>query len=816
MRITNIHKTTLSWLRHPLRRDNNLCANQQQTNQLANYYSTTYSYSIAMVVTAGLGITSLLLFMFLVAQSQLTRSWGFSIGNGRAARSSSTAAAVGIRGRCFLPPIAGKNGLYNGPVVQHSNRVCLPYSTTRLAFGVEDRLNFVKIVAINGHEEIATVEKYHVPGVPATYDAASIITHDAVNSRANPVYLIMGPIGSGKTFLAVKEVATKEVDHPKKVTLYVQPNSVPQYREATLYLKGGALMKVIQEVLTLKYGYDPNYKLNMHVTIVLDKIQKGDYFDDGNAALLTFLSSQMAGFADSVRLVACGSGLWSDIFGSNVGCYMIHLRPWTSEDVAVVLANRVQSKNISPATILNAIVQQPILSALTSNARTAGFLVEEIVTYRARLPGGENVKQSTILTRWNDAAPFLLDTVVSRFTETNDLQSLNGVGRRRAAAFVLGAVEDARKRTNSKLEPPDLKGLNAKEEWVAWSLIDHNVEYSGLNEARALVRSDQRSILISPAIMIVLYSMLNTPARIFTCWDAQERISALYALRQAVLTSLYCFRTNRENGLAGLDHDLANLKLVQVRDRVPPVGKPKDFIVPRSAKHTIWINGDNAAFANVIAPRKLILCKRTSIAGETLTVDLINELGKCGLLRNDDNVDNKNKMGRVALRAIWFMWSDEYENQHNLDLDKNGKKKKTRSASTVEQQESLAYPEKVLESPNTGGDFESVTVLSENGNWWIRDGTKRVKVPELSCLFQPGQPRVSFLISTNSPRIAVVEKGASQTETETKAMCEICKDYLNDDGLVDLELLEKQSERDAWEKLEAMIVDGVDIKFVFT
>ena len=62
----------------------------------------------------------------------------------------------------------------------------------------------------------------------------------------------------------------------------------------------------------------------------------------------------------------------------------------------------------------------------------------------------------------------------------------------------------------------------------------------------------------------------------------------------------------------------------------------------------------------------------------------------------------------------------------------------------------------------------------------------------------------------------MVENGASQTETETKAMCEICKDYLNDDGRVDLELLEKQSERDAWEKLEAMIVDGVDIKFVFT
>ena len=69
-----------------------------------------------------------------------------------------------------------------------------------------------------------------------------------------------------------------------------------------------------------------------------------------------------------------------------------------------------------------------------------------------------------------------------------------------------------------------------------------------------------------------------------------------------------------------------------------------------------------------------------------------NELGKCGLLRNDDKVDKNNEMGRVALRAIWFMWSDEYEDHHNLDLDYVRTKKADRSVSAV------------ADSPNTGDD----------------------------------------------------------------------------------------------------------------
>ena len=63
-----------------------------------------------------------------------------------------------------------------------------------------------------------------------------------------------------------------------------------------------------------------------------------------------------------------------------------------------------------------------------------------------------------------------------------------------------------------------------------------------------------------------------------------------------------------------------------MRERVPSGGLPKPFIVPRLEKNTIRLNGDNASFADVIAPRNLIQCKHTSIAGKPGRLDLNNEL----------------------------------------------------------------------------------------------------------------------------------------------------------------------------------------------
>ena len=704
---------------------------------------------------------------------------------------------------------------------------------------VEDKLND-KIVAINGQGEITILDKYHVAGVPSATKAVKSVNTKLPLNRERQLYAITGPSGAGKTFFAAKEIATDGVLHAKQVTLYVQPNKISSYNAITESSgadwesrKQGMLMKFIEDRLTAEVGYDPKEKLKMHVTVVLDEILRRDYFDNETQPLITFYDTHMVKFADSVRLIACGTGLTGENLATDVDCYKIHLKKWSRDDVAVVLAERLMPNNkldkidFDPAEaptpnktfgkILNAIVNQPVLNALTTNARSAGFLLEEVVTFSKNF-AGKSMSQDKISNRLNAAAPSLFDTVVFRYTKMNGIQSLNEEECRRVAAFVLGAVEDASNKT--RLEPPDLIGLSDKEESVAWSLLDHNLEYSSLKGKKPrLVRENGRSVSVSPAITVVLFTMLNTPATIFTSWSAQERISALYACRQEVLLSLRRFQSNRGNGLTGLDHDLAKLDLVLLRERVPRSGKLKSFIVPRFAKNTIWTNGAQASFADVIAPYRLIQCKHTSVDDDKarVVVDLNEELGKCGLLRNSDSaVNDKDTPGRVALRAIWFMWSDDYEDHHNLDLDYNGTNKVHRVVSAEEQEDSLAFPENVLDSPNLSDQFESVEVLLDNGNWWIVDGTQRVEVPELSCLFKPGKQRVSFVISTNSPRIAVFDSGRDKDSGKGQTICKVWKNCLHDDGRVNVDLLTTREEKDAWEKFEATIVDGVDVKFLFT
>ena len=277
-----------------------------------------------------------------------------------------------------------------------------------------------------------------------------------------------------------------------------------------------------------------------------------------------------------------------------------------------------------------------------------------------------------------------------------------------------------------------------------------------------------------------------------------------------VLRSLIRFKSNRQsNGLTDFDSDLAKLDLVLIHEQVPRGGNLTSFILPRFTKNIIWINGERASFADVIAPYMLIQCKHTSNVGKKLVVNLHDELRKCGLLRKNPGADKSWISGQVALRAIWHMWSDEYVDSHNINLNYGGEKKEDFAVSDEMQQKSLAFPENALVNPNIGNKVESVTVSKDNGNWYIMNGSVSVEVPELSELVKPGEPRVSFVMSTNALRLVVKDKLG-------KTVCELCMDDIHENGSINLDLLAKRNEKDTWLKFKAKIVNGVDIKFLFT
>ena len=157
---------------------------------------------------------------------------------------------------------------------------------------------------------------------------------------------------------------------------------------------------------------------------------------------------------------------------------------------------------------------------------------------------------------------------------------------------------------------------------------------------------------------------------------------------------------------------------------------------------------------------------------------------------------------QLELRAIWHMWSVEYVNSHNIDLNYSGEKKEDLAVSDAIQQKSFGFPENVLVNP-------SATVSTYNGNWYIMNGSVRDRVPELSELVKPGEPRVSFVMSTNASRLVVKDKLG-------KTVCELCMDDIHENGSINLDLLAKRNEKDTWLKFKAKIVNGVDIKFLFT
>ena len=472
---------------------------------------------------------------------------------------------------------------------------------------------------------------------------------------------------------------------------------------------------------------------------------------------------------------------------------------WTRKDVANVLPSLLKPDE-NPNHILNAIFNQPVLEALTTNARAAGFLLEEIVNFKKRL-ANDYIEQDELIVRLNDAMPFIFSVVVSRYVEMNGIQSLNAEGRRCVAATVLGAVENAR--TSDKLNPPNLEGLNTKEKSVAWSLLDHNIEYSSTKSPQ-LVRKNERPITVSSAVAVVLFSMLETSARIFTTWKAQERISALYAFRQEVLKYLGRFGPSGTNSRKNFDDHLANLRLVQVLKPVPPTNCKYSFEIPKFTKNVIWINGDKARFADVIAPYMLIQCKHSIHPDKAVKVDLSKELSKCGLLRNDD----PNIGGRVALRAIWAMWSGRYKH-HDMNLKYSATKAEGQSLSVEMQQTSVAFPENMLGSRTIDMNFEPVTVSLKKGTWRFMDRTKNPELPELShfSIPDPSEPRISFVISTNQSRITVRGKGGK--------LYVLCRDDLHEDGRVNKDIM-RTRDKVAWEKFEAEIVHGVDVKFLFT
>lgn len=122
--------------------------------------------------------------------------------------------------------------------------------------------------------------------------------------------------------------------------------------------------------------------------------------------------------------------------------------------------------------------------------------------------------------------PALVDRVVQDYLTSNRIRTLRKGSRRRIAAWVFYALDRAKVGVTRL---PEIPALDASDTSIAMSLLHSNVEFS--NGTTSLVDNTSYAITVTPAIAIILFTMLGVPSTVMLGWQAQEGLALSGCLR---------------------------------------------------------------------------------------------------------------------------------------------------------------------------------------------------------------------------------------------------------------------------------------------
>jgi hypothetical protein len=737
---------------------------------------------------------------------------------------------------------------------------------------IEWRLNG-KIVALNGSDEIKLIKEQFV-NVTTTRNLAA--TTKLTETRVEKIVYVYGASGTGKTFCAVKQVAPFESTGVRKsaeksTTLYVKVSDLSSYKWDGK-TADPEVLDWIETRLKSKYKrYNPEEKLRMNVSIVFDEVGSrslSKFFEEKTkvTSLYNGIRSMVAdGF--NFRMVVCGTGLTGENLSSTEDVGKIRLTSWTKEDLMQVAEVRFPLLGVEA---IEAIYRHPILNSLATNSRSAWFLLRAV--QNVCLVDKEIL--NSIRGTWDDrlaaCLPAIVGFVVDNYISKNGLRNLDPGDRCRVAARVFRAVEKARVR--GQKEPPyrpSFHGLDLKCATVAESLITLNLDNSG--SGMRLLKNEKFSIWVSPAITIVLFSVLRISATIVSDWT--EYVSALYAFRQLVLDcvdqhllameglgkfiegeevpahcapalkNLLCElklglneseetspALEKQLAMVGLDPGLASerscdgileekllqLRLIQRNKSTPSPGSMTNFTVPRVGPGVVLNSFGAASFADVIAPYTLIQVK--SRKGE-LQYELLEELMKCGLLDpafvehqpgtaiEKSTRAKESYSGWTVLTVLRWFWDGTIPVP---PLTASMALPEPRE--TSEQQSSRAFPENSLLNGiiSSGYDecYAEASVVNVDGRDWLQ-------VDNAYCKLIPKDIEgrdIAFVAAYNVDKISI--------PTSLPTSLEIPRDFLtldlrhfDEDGCVIEDRL-KGVERENWEKIKRAIRTKLTVKFL--
>lgn len=607
--------------------------------------------------------------------------------------------------------------------------------------------------------------------------------------RDMPLCVVMGSSGSGKTFFCLEFLTQFQVPTGghglPRVAAYLKPADTgvkfsedpPANRHRTA---ADALVDWIKEGLgaVVKRKLDREEPLNMHVCLVVD--EAGDasmngYFED-RATLIQLCTALERRLAKSVLLVVAGTNLTGTSLSSHRDAYFFRMKPWKGDDLAVLLQKRASDFKLDDGVetvshVADAIYSESVLGGLTTNARSAFFLLNAIADI-------SEYQRTSWRTMLSASAPTLVGEVVNEYLGSNRIKSLEKKHRRRVAAWVLYELSQLK---GGSTDLPGFVGLTAEGERVAaMSLLHFNVERSGNSLSLVENREQGYSATVTPAIAIVLFTMLGVPAEIMSGWQAMEEIAVLYAVRQLVFGKLHshlqaigrlgneasCRVPAKDSGLENsdetsptsgvLDYEPTDEELTQALEKVRVVRlhlklEKGSKAIPLFSSDTIFLNGYTASSADVIAPYMFIQTKHTINAESPLQVDIRRELGKCHLLRPKEGecVGIAESRAVYQLSGLRWMWGGGL---NRSPVIREGGHFARASADVCNLQGSKAFPENVLMryKPIENVPLASITDESE-----LMYQPKLWQNPKALCRLRDfvDKNQIRFILMTNATSV---------------------------------------------------------------
>jgi hypothetical protein len=735
----------------------------------------------------------------------------------------------------------------------------LPYITVQT---LEERLE-EQIVCVTDKDEVKLVTQRFVPLVSSQALVRGTTSPQGIlETRNQPLCFALGASGSGKTFFALKHAATFGVRETglKCVTVYLQPAGLSSFRESK---DPSDLMKAIRGAIKMEYGMEFE-KLDMHLSLVLDEagsLSLDQHFEDQQA--VSAVITELRKLATSVRLVICGTGVTADNFSSEDDAFKFRMKRWEKEDLVSVVSflfgkrrrdksfqTTVPSEIAEGLEIVYSILNQPTLSALSTNPRMAWFLLSAIFRwdeeFLPRLP------TCTWQDRMRDWSPLLVASVVASYVKNNALRSLSIEARARVAACVLYCVESCR-RTGEPVAPTFVGLTDARRmKATALSLIDLNVEPR--KGVKSFVNPEEKcAALVSPAITVLLFVLLGIPVDVLSNWKAQELVSALYKYRSLLFDSLERFQKGYDELLKSVqqswaerkdclpadvegklnqhetkvfndeinagtsalisefDVRLGKLRLVRVPRAVPGKNSGTMFLMPKLVGDDIWLNGGKAPFADVIARYWLGRAFSCDADKDTVLIDASVELRKCGLLKGLP----KNHQGVVILRVLLATWKGK------PDAKKPGMGGPNKQANSMGPIDTL-------------DNVEYLQITKKDEEWEVNDALSepfalpsRTVFPGITVVFSTNAATIKLKCSVKTGAdvaVANEEKNLAIPGSEpgerapvkkepTSFTINLSNDKLDNEGRP---MFVTAEETLLWEKFKGTFQNKVDVRFLFT